>query len=149
MEENNGSLLVGGAKKFEKLIAYFMLVVMIVILSFAAIDIIKLVYEHIIGEPMFVLNVDELLDLFGELMLMLIGLEFLETIVKVYIVDGYKHYEVVLSVAMIAIARKVIILDVKHLDGMTLIGIAAIILAIAVSFYIIKRGIALAQDKQA
>jgi len=39
---------------------------------------------------------------------------------------------------MIAIARKVIILDIKKEEGLTLFGIAAIILALAVSFYLFR-----------
>ena len=39
---------------------------------------------------------------------------------------------------MIAIARKVIILDVKKMDSGSLLGIAAIILALAGGYYLIK-----------
>jgi uncharacterized membrane protein (DUF373 family) len=41
---------------------------------------------------------------------------------------------------MIAIARKVIILDVKELSSLTLIGIGAIVLALSTGYYLLKRG---------
>ena len=41
--------------------------------------------------------------------------------------------------AIIAIARKVIILDVKKVDSLSLIGIAAIILALTVGYFMMKR----------
>jgi uncharacterized membrane protein (DUF373 family) len=44
---------------------------------------------------------------------------------------------------MIAIARKVIILEVKDLDPLALIGIACIILALAVGYYFVKKAIRL------
>jgi uncharacterized membrane protein (DUF373 family) len=40
---------------------------------------------------------------------------------------------------MIAIARKIIILDIKDLPSLTLIGIAAIVIALSTAYYVIKR----------
>ena len=42
---------------------------------------------------------------------------------------------------MIAIARKVIILDLKDYDSVTIIGIAALILSIAVAYFIVRKKI--------
>lgn len=44
-----------------------------------------------------------------------------------------------MAVAIIAIARKVIILDVKDLSGLALVGIAAIILALSIGYYLIRK----------
>ena len=89
--------------------------------------------------PIFLLSVDELLDLFGFFMLVIIGIELLETIMKTYLIQDQPHFEVVLSVAIIAIARKVIILDIKEVDGISLIGIAAIVIALTVGYFLMKR----------
>ena len=50
------------------------------------------------------------------------------------------HVEVVLSVAIIAIARKVIILDVKDLAPLTLLGIAAITFCLCAGYYLLRKG---------
>ena len=42
-------------------------------------------------------------------------------------------------VALIAIARKVIILDLKDLPSLALFGIASLILAISVAYFLVKR----------
>ncbi len=47
-------------------------------------------------------------EIFGFFMLILIGIELLETI-RAYLVENVVHVEVVIEVALIAIARKVII----------------------------------------
>jgi uncharacterized membrane protein (DUF373 family) len=70
--------------------------------------------------------------------MILIGFELLETI-KMYLSEEKIHVEIVFLVAMIAIARKIIILDLKSLPPLTLIGIATIILALSVGYYIINR----------
>jgi uncharacterized membrane protein (DUF373 family) len=49
------------------------------------------------------------------------------------------HSEIVLEVALIAISRKVITLDVKEYEPLTLLGIAALIVTIAIAYYFIKK----------
>ena len=92
------------------------------------------------------LEIDELLEIFGLFMLVLIGLELLDTIAKSYMGESTDHAQIVLAVAIIAIARKVIILDVKDLSGLALVGIAAIILALSIGYYLIKKKDAAVKD---
>ena len=87
----------------------------------------------------FLLDVTQLLDIFGLFMLVVIGIELLETIMKTYITQEQSHYEEVLSVAIIAIARKVIILDLKEVDSLSLIGMGSIIIALTVGYFLMKR----------
>ena len=68
----------------------------------------------------------------------LIGIELLET-VKAYLSQQLIHSHVVFTVALIAIGRKVIILDIYKLDGLSLIGIAAIIIALSLGFFLVKK----------
>lgn len=55
-----------------------------------------------------------------------------------YLAEHVIHVEVVFMVAMIAIARKVIILDVKELPSATLLGIASIIIALSAGYYLFR-----------
>ncbi|RJQ23966.1 MAG: hypothetical protein C4560_00595 [Nitrospiraceae bacterium] len=55
-----------------------------------------------------------------------------------FLTEGVNHAEIVISVAIIAIARKVIILDVKEVSGITLIGIGSIIFALSIGYFLIK-----------
>ena len=125
-------------KKFEKVITTTLVVLMAIVVLMATIELGWIIVKDIITPPVFLLDIPELLDIFGLFLLVLIGVELLETI-KAYIKDNVVHIDVVLTVAMIAIARKVIILDVKDLPAMTLLGIAAIILALAAAGYTFKR----------
>jgi uncharacterized membrane protein (DUF373 family) len=70
--------------------------------------------------------------------MILIGLELLHTI-KTYLSEESIHVEIVFLVAMIAIARKIIVLELKDLDPLTLLGMAAVILALTAGYYLIKR----------
>jgi len=115
-------------KKYEKIMIQALMVMMAVVLGLATIALGWLIIKDIIKPPYFLLSVDQLLEIFGLFMLVLIGIELLESIMKTYITQYQPNYEVVLSVAIIAIARKVIILDVKETDSLSLLGIAATVL---------------------
>jgi uncharacterized membrane protein (DUF373 family) len=126
-------------KTFEKVMIRALMVMMAVVLGLATLDLGWLIIKDIITPPYVFLSVGQLLDIFGLFMLVLIGIELLETIMKTYITQDLPHYEVVLSVAIIAIARKVIILDLKEVDSLSLIGIASIILALTAGYFLMKK----------
>ena len=125
-------------KKFEKLMIQLLMVMMSVVLALTTLDLGWVIVKDLIEHGL-LLSVDQLLEIFGMFMLVLIGIELLETIMKTYLTEGVPHYEVVLSVAIIAIARKVIILDTKETDGFALLGIAGIIIALTLGYWLMKR----------
>jgi uncharacterized membrane protein (DUF373 family) len=71
--------------------------------------------------------------------LMMAFVLLLATIMKTYLTQGTPHYGVVLSVAIIAIARKVIIPDIKQTTSLTLVGIACVVPALTSGYYFMKR----------
>lgn len=127
-------------KKFEHYITRILTVLMAMVVILAVIELAWYIVKDVFTPPYFLLDLHELLDIFGLFLLVLIGLELLDTI-KNYIKLNVIHVEVVVLVAIIAIARKVIILDLKDVSSQTLLGIAAIIIALAVAYYFLKRGI--------
>ena len=126
-------------KKIEKLIIQMLMVMMAIVLILVTFDLGWLILKDIIGSPYGLLSVDQLLEIFGLFMLVMIGIELLETIMKTYTNQDQPHYEVVLSVAIIAIARKVIILDLKEVDSLGLVGMASIIVALTGGYYLMKK----------
>jgi len=126
-------------KKFEKIIIFAIVIMMAFVLFLSTLELGWVIVKDIISPPMFLLEINELLEIFGLVMLVLIGIELLETIVKTYQSPSIDHAQIVIAVAITAIARKVIIMDVKDLSGLMLLGIAAIIMALSVGYYLIKK----------
>ncbi|NJN71537.1 MAG: phosphate-starvation-inducible PsiE family protein [Limnothrix sp. RL_2_0] len=126
-------------KQYEKLMIQLLMAMMSIAIGLATLDLGWVIFQDVMAPPVPLLDADQLLDIFGLFMLVIIGIELLETIMKTYLVKGEPHFEVVLSVAIIAIARKVIILDLKKIDSLSLFGIAAIILSLTVGYYFMKR----------
>ncbi|MEJ5360283.1 MAG: phosphate-starvation-inducible PsiE family protein [Desulfobacterales bacterium] len=90
--------------------------------------------------PAWLLGIENLLEIFGFFLMILIGLELLESI-RAYLADDTLHVEVVFLVAMIAVARKVIILEVNAYSPLALVGVASLILALALGYFFVKRAI--------
>lgn len=125
-------------KQYEKFMTQILMVMLAIAIGLGTLDLGWAIFQDIVEPPFLLLGTDQLLDLFGLFMLVIIGIELLETIMKTYLMKGKPHFEVVLSVAIIAIARKVIILDLKKIDSLTMFGIAAIILALTIGYYFMR-----------
>lgn len=141
--------MISSIKKFERMLILVLVFMMALVLLLSTIELGWVIIKDILSPPVLLLEIDELLELFGVFMLVLIGIELLETIVKTYLHEIPDHARIVISVAIIAIARKVIILDMKDLSGTALLGIAAIILALTIGYYLIRKNdnSAVAPDK--
>lgn len=124
--------------KFKRGLIVVIIFLLAFVLLLATVELIYVVIKDIVSPPLFLLELDELLEIFGVFMLVIIGIELLESITKTYLKEGVDHVKVVLAVAMIAIARKVIILDIKEVSSLTMLGIAAIILALSVGYFMSK-----------
>jgi len=124
-------------KKIERIVVSALLIMMVITVVLATIEVGWILIKDITTEPIFLLEVQELLDIFGLFLLVLIGVELMETL-KVYLTERAIHVEVVFTVALIAVGRKVIILDVKEMSGQTLLAIAAIIVAMSFGYFLLK-----------
>jgi uncharacterized membrane protein (DUF373 family) len=77
--------------------------------------------------------------IFGEIMTLLIALEFNHTLQFVVTREqSIIQTRVVLLIALLAIARKFIILDLHEIDAGQLLGLAAITLVLAVAYWLIR-----------
>ena len=127
--------------RFEQYIVIGLLGMMIIVVFLATLELAVIIVEQMIEPPRIILlNIKEVLEIFGFFLMILIGLELIETI-KVYLTQDKIHVEIVFLVAIIAITRKVIILDVKMLTPLTLLGVAAIILSLSVGYYVLKKAL--------
>ena len=123
-------------EKVERVIVLSLLVMMVLVVFLSTVELGWIIIKDVISPPIFLLDINELLEIFGMFLLVLIGVELLET-VKMYLTKKTVHVEVVFTVAMIAIARKVIILDVKEFSSLTLMGIGVIIIALSAGYYLL------------
>jgi len=131
--------------KFQNAVLILLTWMMALVVFLATAELFYIVAKEIVSPPLILLGIDQLLEIFGYFLLVLIGIELLETF-RIYLAEKVINVQVVLLVAIIAIARKVIILDVTKLPSMTLIGIAAIVVSLSAGYYLVKKS---QQDEKA
>ncbi|MDB9459782.1 phosphate-starvation-inducible PsiE family protein [Dolichospermum circinale] len=78
-----------------------------------------------------------LFKIFGLFLNVLIALEILENITA-YLKKHVLQVELVIVTSLIAIARKIIILDLKATEGIDIIGLGIAILSLSISYLIIR-----------
>lgn len=121
--------------RFERFVTTLLTGMMAAVVALSVAELGWVLVKDVISPPLVFLGIDELLDLFGLFLLVLVGVELLVTI-KAYAREGVVRVDVIIVTAMLAVGRKVIALDPKELPGATLVGIAAIIAALAFAYYV-------------
>src|SRR6202158_4142932 len=112
---------------------------LVVVMLLSTVHLGVLIAEEVWKPPRWLIPVQGLLEIFGYFLLVLIGIELLDTL-KAYGRKDVIYVRVVLAVALIAMARKVIIEEPNTVPGLTLFGIAALILALGIAFYFERQG---------
>jgi len=129
-------------EKFEKFVYAALMALLMLVLIGSMFDLVWLLYNALLFESPALLETHELIAVLGAFLLVLIGVELLDTI-KAYFKENTIHVEIVVLLAIIAIARKVILLDPSGMSanefGFELIGIGIIVIGLAGGYYLIKK----------
>ena len=126
-------------QRFESLVAFALT---LVVVSIILVALYRLASEVIVGLLLGVLDpLDHRIfqSVFGQIMTLLIALEFNHTLQ--YVVKREQSIiqtKVVLLIALLAMARKFIILDLGAVSGEQLLGLAAITLVLGVVYWLMR-----------
>jgi uncharacterized membrane protein (DUF373 family) len=128
--------------KFEKVIYASLMIMLMGVLVAAVIDLAIVLAESLFDTTPWLLQPHEMINILGGFLLVLIGVELLETI-KAYFRENAIHVEIVVLLAIIAIARKVILLDPTGMSGtdygIELMGIGVIVVGLSGGYFLIKK----------
>lgn len=128
--------------RFEKVIYAVLMIMLMAILVAGIIDLGFILITSLTNIPSGLLEAHEMIAVLGGCLLVLIAIELLDTI-KAYFFENIIHVEIVVLLAIIAVARKVILLDPTGMSGteygIQLIGIGVIIAGFAGGYYLIKK----------
>jgi uncharacterized membrane protein (DUF373 family) len=125
-----------GAEFFENLVAKILLIAIILISLYALLDLAIALFNVVLSTSVGSLG-KGLISIFGLFLNLLIALELLENITG-YLRKHVLQVELVIVTAIIAVARKVVILDLEKTSGIELIGLAAAALALTLGYWVIR-----------
>ena len=121
----------------EKAVIISLLGMIFVAVVVATIELAVVLVQELLKPPVMLLNLEELLEVFGFFLMVLIGIELMETI-KAYLHENRIQAEVVFLAALVAISRKIIIIDYDKLTPAHLFGLAAVLLALGITYFLVR-----------
>jgi uncharacterized membrane protein (DUF373 family) len=126
-----------GIEQVEGFVAKVLSVVMVVVILVAVGDLIILLAQELFKRPTDFLD-KTLLEVFGLFLNILIALELLENITA-YLQKDTVLAELVIVTSLIAVARKIILLDLGKTTGVQIIGLAIALLTLSICYWIVRR----------
>jgi uncharacterized membrane protein (DUF373 family) len=128
-------------KKLQLVIRFsvrLLAVIMTLVILWGVIDVGWVIYKRLIEPPFFLLTINDILATFGAFIAVMIAIEIFENI-TVYLREDVIHVEIVMATALMAIARKVIVLDYDEMGPEYVFATAAVTLAMSIGYWLIVK----------
>mgnify|MGYP001823782064 FL=1 len=111
-------------------------VLMVFVIIMGVIDVGWTLYQKLVAPPILILTISDMLAAFGAFMAVLIAIEIFINI-TIYLKENVIHVKIVMATALMAIARKVIVLDMEKLDAMQVAAIGFVVISMSVGYWLI------------
>ncbi|HET8947922.1 MAG TPA: phosphate-starvation-inducible PsiE family protein [Candidatus Polarisedimenticolia bacterium] len=128
-------------RQFERIVNRAILLFLAIVVALATVEIYVLLARRIVavfrdveGAPAFQ---EVLRNAFGAVLMVILGLELMET-VKAFSEEHKVRLEILFVVALIAMCRHAIQMDIEHLDGMQLIGYGVLVSGLAGGYWLVR-----------
>jgi uncharacterized membrane protein (DUF373 family) len=113
-------------------------ILMTLVIVWGVADVCYVLYTRLATPPVMLLNVSDIFKVFGAFMVVLIAIEIFINI-RMYLGSNTLPIKLVIATALMAIARKVIVLDLPGTEAIYVFGIAAVVLALGISYWLIGK----------
>ncbi len=128
--------------RFLHIVIRFSVKVLAVLMVFVIIwgigDVIYVLYQRLQTPPYFLLNINDIFQTFGAFMAVLIAIEIFINI-RLYLGTDVLPIKLVIATALMAIARKVIVLDVDQMEATYVAAIGLVALALGVTYWLLGK----------
>ncbi len=111
---------------------------MIGVILLSIFDVLVTIYSKISDPPYLVISTNDLLETFGAFLVVLIAIEIFINI-TLYIRSDVIPVKLVVATALMAISRKVIVFDYKHLDPQYVSASALVVVALGITYMLVQR----------
>jgi uncharacterized membrane protein (DUF373 family) len=132
----NDEALVLWLRRGIKLAVRVLAILMLLVIWWGVADVIYVLYNRVAAHPYYLLNISDILATFGAFMAVLIAIEIFVNITS-YLRDNIIHIKIVLATALLAIARKVIVLDYKEVAPEYIYATALVVAALSLAYWLV------------
>lgn len=111
---------------------------MVLVIVWGIGDVIYVLYQRINTPPFLLLSINDILATFGAFLAVLIAIEIFVNI-SMYLKTDVIPVRLVVATALMAISRKVIIFDFERITPPFILGTAAVVLALGITYWLISK----------
>lgn len=122
----------------ETIVAKILTIALLVVILVALVDLMFVLSQILFQSPPSGFFNQTILEVFGLFLNILIALELLDNITA-YLRKHIFQVELVIATSLIAVARKIIIFDLKKYSNTDLISLAVAIFALSISYWLVRR----------
>lgn len=112
--------------------------IMTAVIIWGVVDVCWVLYQKLIMPPRFLLTISDILATFGAFMAVLIAIEIFVNIC-IYLREDVIHVQIVMATALMAIARKIIILDFSNTSPEYVWAMAGVVFAMSVGYFLVLK----------
>jgi len=132
----NEEALVLWLRRGIRLAVRVLAILMLFVIWWGVADVIYVLYNRVAAHPHYLLEISDILATFGVFMAVLIAIEIFINLTS-YLRDNVIHLKLVLATALIAIARKVIVLDYKEVAPEYIYATALVVAALSLGYWLV------------
>lgn len=129
--------LLRGAQSFILLSVRILVVLMTLVIVWGVADVVWVLYGKLTTPPLMLLTISDIFSTFGAFIAVMIAIEIFENL-TIYLRKNVIEVELVMATALMAIARKVIVLDYKELSAEYVWATGGVVLAMSVGYWLVK-----------
>jgi len=122
----------------KRIMAVFLIIVLSVLILATAPSLVILLRNELLADPAWVIDSHKIPVILDLVLWVLITIELMDSI-RIYIARHILHLETVLSLAIIALARKIITLKLTDYEPVTVLGIAGLVVAAAFAYFFVRK----------
>lgn len=129
-------------KKFEVVVIYILSALIVLYIS---VEVLELIYQF--GKALLtrgdttsrlLISKEQTAQVLPVFFNILIAIELIDTF-NVYLKENTIKVQSILLIGLIAIGRKLLVLDIGHADGLSNMGLASVIIALSLGYYLVKK----------
>jgi len=124
--------------KMIKVAVKILAILMVFVIFWGVGDVIYVLYKNLMAPPLMLLSITDIFKTFAAFLAVLIAIEIYQNIV-LYLRTDIIPIKLVIATALMAIARKVIIIDFNTITPMYIFATAAVVFALGITYYLIGK----------
>ena len=130
--------LISYLHKIIKLAIRVLAILMTLLIISGVVDVVYVYYQNLMEPPIFLLEISDIFHTFASFLVVLIGIEIFQNIV-VYLRTDVIPMQLVLATALMAVARKIIVIDFKVLSPTYIFALGFVVLALGVTYFLVNK----------